>query len=66
MDVPWRSSDRAMKSPYSRGQPFLAGETVTGGTFRCLACGAEVEKEAGTVTNLPVCPTCQCDRYERA
>lgn len=66
MDAPWKSSDKSMKSTYAREQPFLSGETVTGGTFRCLACGEKIEKAPGTVSNLPVCPSCQADRWEAA
>ena len=54
---------KAMKSTYSREQPFLAGETVTGRRFECRRCGHRLEKPAGAVTNLPVCPRCQGDRW---
>lgn len=55
-----------MRSTYSREQPFLAGETVTGGRFECMSCHHQLEKEPGIVVNLPVCPNCQCDRWEAA
>ena len=56
---------RRMRSTYPRRQPFLAGETVTRGTFRCRRCGYAHEVEAGVV-NLPVCPRCQHDRWDPA
>lgn len=54
------------RETYAREQPFLSGETVTPGRFRCRACGHEHEVEQGTVTNLPVCPACQSDRWDPA
>lgn len=53
-----------MKSTYSREQPFLAGETITGGDFVCTECGYELRMKPGHVSNLPVCPQCQNDRWE--
>ena len=58
--------DRGQKASYARNQPLLAGETVTGGRFRCAECGHQLEKPPGHVANLPVCPSCQSDRWERA
>lgn len=55
--------DGGMKSTYAREQPFLAGETVTGGTFVCLDCEYRLEKERGKVSNLPICPKCHTDRW---
>jgi hypothetical protein len=55
-----------MRSTYAREQPFLAGETITGGGFECVRCGFRLDKEAGKVTNLPVCPRCQGDRWRPA
>lgn len=54
------------KETYSRAQPFLSGETVTTGRFRCMACGHEHQAPAGAVTNLPVCPRCQGEYWDRA
>lgn len=59
-----RSKEESMKETYARGQPFLSGETVTGGEFECTACGHELDREPGRVTNLPVCPNCQNDRWK--
>ena len=56
----------AQKASYARNQPLLAGETITGGRFRCADCGHKLDKPPGHVTNLPVCPSCQSDRWERA
>ena len=58
-------SSESMESTYSREQPFLAGETVTGGEFECEECAQRLEKEPGVVVNLPVCPNCQNDRWKR-
>jgi len=55
-----------MRSSYERGHPFLAGESVTGGAFECTECGYRLRKDAGAVTNLPVCPRCQSDRWKAA
>lgn len=55
-----------MRSSYERGRPFLAGESVTGGEFACAECGYLLRKEPGAVTNLPVCPRCQHDRWNPA
>ena len=50
---------------YSRGAGgLLSGETVTPGRFRCQGCGYEREVEEGRVTNLPICPRCQCERWD--
>ena len=54
-----------MRSSYERGHPFLAGESVTGGEFVCARCGYRLRKETGAVTNLPVCPRCQSDRWKQ-
>jgi Zn finger protein HypA/HybF involved in hydrogenase expression len=53
-----------MKETYDREVPYLAGETVTAGSFRCRECGQEYTVEEGKVTNLPVCPRCQGDSWE--
>ena len=58
--------DRGQKASYTGNGPLLAGETITGGRFRCDDCGHEIEKPVGHVCNLPVCPSCQHDRWERA
>jgi hypothetical protein len=58
------SDRKGMRSTPVRGQPFLAGETVTGGEFACAECGYRLRKEPGTVSNLPVCPRCQSDRWK--
>jgi Zn finger protein HypA/HybF involved in hydrogenase expression len=54
--------EAAVKEPFAEGHPYLAGETVTEGTFRCERCGHEHEV-SGHVTNLPVCPQCQNDTW---
>jgi hypothetical protein len=61
-----RDAGGAMKSTYARSEPFLAGETVTGGRFACLRCQREIDKRPGSVTNLPVCPHCQNDTWRAA
>ena len=58
--------DQGQKASYTGSGPLLAGETVTGGRFRCTACGHKLHKPPGHVSNLPVCPSCQNDRWERA
>ena len=63
--------DRARRSEhqrdtYARGQPFVSGETVTPGRFRCRQCGLEHEVPQEVVTNLPVCPRCQHEYWEPA
>lgn len=55
-----------MKEPFAPGHPYLAGETVTAGAFACLRCGHVHRIEDGRVTNLPVCPVCQFDRWTAA
>jgi len=47
-------------------QAVFAGESVTGGAFDCTECGYRLRKETGAVTNLPVCPRCQSDRWKAA
>jgi predicted Zn-ribbon and HTH transcriptional regulator len=42
-----------------------SGATISGGNYRCRECGYELEKPVGKVTNLPVCPRCQGERWER-
>ena len=54
-----------MKAPYASGHPFLAGQTVTPGTYVCASCGHKHTVPQGKVTNLPVCPGCQNDRWQR-
>ena len=54
------------KRTYARGQPLLSGETVTPGDFRCERCGYELAVEEGKATNLPVCPSCRHERWQRA
>jgi hypothetical protein len=61
-----RGDSGGMRSTYAREQPFLAGETVTGGSFECERCDFRLDKETGKVTNLPVCPRCQGDRWRPA
>jgi Zn finger protein HypA/HybF involved in hydrogenase expression len=51
-----------VKAPYEDNSPYLAGETVTPGKFKCERCGCTVQIEH--VTNLPVCPDCQHDRWQ--
>ncbi|MFN2617639.1 MAG: hypothetical protein ABR581_11035 [Thermoleophilaceae bacterium] len=58
--------DRGQKASYADGRPLLSGETVTGGCFRCTDCGHQLDKPVGRVTNLPVCPGCQNDAWQRA
>jgi len=53
-----------VKDTYAAGHPYLAGETVTPGTFECERCGHELEIADGKITNLPVCPHCQHDRWK--
>jgi Zn finger protein HypA/HybF involved in hydrogenase expression len=53
-----------MKKPYAEDQPYRSGETVTAGRFECTECGQRLEIEQGRVTNLPVCPHCQNDRWQ--
>lgn len=60
-----RSKGDAMRETFAGDQPFIAGETVTGGKFCCTECDCELELEAGKVRNLPVCPACQNDRWRR-
>jgi Zn finger protein HypA/HybF involved in hydrogenase expression len=48
---------------YARGHPLISGETVVPGTYRCLECEHEYLVEEGKVTNLPVCPACQGERW---
>lgn len=57
---------KRQKETYSRGHPFISGETVTPGRFRCTECGHEHEAPPGSVTNLPVCPRCQNEYWARA
>jgi Zinc-ribbon containing domain len=57
--------DQSMKHTYSRGHPYLSGETITGGRFACERCGHQLEFEPGRVVNLPVCPSCQNDTWAR-
>lgn len=59
-----RSKEESMKETYARGQPLISGETVTGGRFACTECGFDLDREPGVVTNLPVCPNCQNDRWK--
>ena len=66
MAILGRDDGGGMKSTYAREQPFLAGETVTGGSFVCSQCEYRLDKQPGKVTNLPVCPRCQSDRWEPA
>ncbi len=51
-----------MKDSYAPGQSYLAGETVTPGSFVCASCG-HLQEVKGKVTNLPVCPNCQNDTW---
>lgn len=60
-----RGIKRPARRPREGQQPYVAGETVTGGRFRCLRCTYEHEAGPGIV-NLPVCPRCQHDRWEPA
>jgi rubrerythrin len=61
-----RGAEPHQREAYSPGRPFVAGQTVTPGRFRCAACGHEHEVADGVITNLPVCPRCQADDWERA
>ena len=61
-----KSKGETMHSTYARGQPFISGETVTGGCFECERCGHRLELEGGRVVNLPVCPRCRKDRWKPA
>jgi Zn finger protein HypA/HybF involved in hydrogenase expression len=55
------------RETYSRGAGGMpSGETVTPGTYRCRDCDYELEVEEEKVTNLPVCPRCQCELWELA
>ena len=65
MKLPPGPRDR-QRETYSRGTDLLSGETVTPGDFRCRQCGYELHVEEGKVTNLPVCPSCQGERWELA
>jgi hypothetical protein len=58
--------DHGQKASYTGAGPLVAGETITGGRFRCCECGFELDKPAGRVSNLPVCPRCQHDRWDRS
>jgi rubrerythrin len=60
-----RTRSDEQRSTYARGQPYISGETVTPGSFRCAECGYEHEVPEGRITNLPVCPACQAERWER-
>jgi formylmethanofuran dehydrogenase subunit E len=55
-----------VKHPFAPGRPYLSGETVTAGTYRCEECGEKHTVEDGKVTNLPVCPRCQNDTWKGA
>jgi Zinc-ribbon containing domain len=57
--------DQTMHETYSRGRPFISGETITGGRFACRECGRELDFEPGHVVNLPVCPSCQNETWDR-
>jgi predicted Zn-ribbon and HTH transcriptional regulator len=53
------------RETYSRvAGGLISGETVTPGAFRCAGCGYEHRVEKGKVTNLPVCPRCQGERWQ--
>ncbi len=52
-----------MKETYDKDVDYIAGETVVGGAYRCRRCDQRLEIDAGKVTNLPVCPSCQGDRW---
>jgi Zn finger protein HypA/HybF involved in hydrogenase expression len=53
-----------VKAPYANDRLYVAGETVTPGKFKCERCGRRLEIDH--VTNLPVCPACQHDRWQGA
>jgi Zn finger protein HypA/HybF involved in hydrogenase expression len=60
-------SDDHQRETYSRRVgALLSGETVTPGKFQCHDCEYELEIEDGKVTNLPVCPECQGERWQMA
>jgi uncharacterized protein (DUF983 family) len=61
-----RSEEPHQRDSYAPGRPFVAGQTVTPGRFRCPDCGHEHAVPDGVVTNLPVCPSCQADYWEPA
>ena len=61
-----RKSPDRQRHTYARGVGYISGETVTPGRFRCAACGHEHAVPEGRITNLPVCPVCQEERWESA
>jgi hypothetical protein len=42
-----------------------SGATISGGSFRCIGCDYRLDVPAGKVVNLPVCPRCQGESWER-
>jgi uncharacterized paraquat-inducible protein A len=54
------------RETYSRSRPFVSGETVTPGRFRCVDCDYELKVPTETITNLPVCPRCQAEEWNPA
>jgi hypothetical protein len=61
-----RREEPHQRESYAPGRPFIAGQTVTPGRFVCRECGHEHEVPQGVITNLPVCPRCQGDDWEKA
>lgn len=55
-----------MKETYDKAVDFISGETVVGGTYKCVRCGERRKVAEGKVTNLPVCPSCQGHHWKPA
>jgi hypothetical protein len=58
-----RRDNEHQRETFSRGQPFISGQTVTSGRYRCAECGYEHHVPEGRVRSLPVCPRCQSERW---
>jgi rubrerythrin len=58
--------DEHQRETYAAGRPFVSGQTVIPGSFRCVECGYEHVVPDGVITNLPVCPRCQAEYWEPA
>jgi formylmethanofuran dehydrogenase subunit E len=52
-----------MKETYDKAVDYISGETVDGGTYRCVKCGEKLTIPDGKVTNLPVCPKCHSQHW---
>ena len=57
------SGDHQRETYSRRIGGLIAGETVTPGDYRCKDCDHELTIPERTVTNLPVCPACQGERW---